>query len=189
MSSSAERVALHNLDAPPQCMVNGCPEDAKPEPALPEVLFCSEHWDKIRNLPYIRGRWEDHALMEKRYAEAVAKQKAQIQTNQASMDAARSAAKADPTKAANVVYYVRFEKHIKIGTARSLKKRMAAMSLHPDSILAVEPGDRVIEKQRHAMFGAERYQRSELFEPSERLLEHIDHVRSLFGDPKDFLHK
>lgn len=85
------------------------------------------------------------------------------------------------------VYYIRFASHIKIGTTASVTKRMKAMHVHPSALLAVEPGDRTTERQRHAMFTDERYERTELFEPSARLLDHIHHVRSLFGEPASTL--
>jgi hypothetical protein len=92
--------------------------------------------------------------------------------------------KADPV---DVVYYLRFADHIKIGTTGALTKRLKAMHVHPDSLLAVEPGDRKIERQRHAMFAVERFRRTELFTPSPGLWDHIGHVRSLFGDPRGYL--
>lgn len=93
----------------------------------------------------------------------------------------------NPPRGGECVYYVRFADHIKIGRSKSLKGRMMAMHLHPDSLLAAEPGGHQIEKQRHLMFRDERVQRTELFHPSDRLLEHVEHVRKVIGDPKQFL--
>lgn len=82
-----------------------------------------------------------------------------------------------------VVYYVRFDKHIKIGTTNDIAVRMRGMSIHPDSLLAIEPGSVMVERKRHNQFGHLRQGRTELFHPAEDLLEHIKRVRSEHGDP------
>lgn len=146
-----------------QCVALGCQRDISPlaPPLLPEVPLCKAHEYRMNS-----------ALFDE-----------QIKRGE------RIKARKRATRENSVVYYVQLARHIKIGTATDLTNRMTALSVHPDSILAVEPGDVKTEHQRHAMFPDERYRRSELFEPSERLLEHIEHVRSLFGDPKSFLRK
>ena len=91
-----------------------------------------------------------------------------------------------PTQTA-AVYYVRLNDLIKIGTTRNLKARMASFYAKPDAVLAIEPGDYRRETERHRQFGHLRHARSELFEPTPELLDHIHLVRETFGDPKLFL--
>lgn len=77
----------------------------------------------------------------------------------------------------DVVYYVQVGRHIKIGTTTSLASRMRAYP--PDSrLLAYEPGDGELERQRHREFTADLSMGREWFEPSATLLAHINRVRS-----------
>lgn len=76
-------------------------------------------------------------------------------------------------RARGVVYYVRIGEHIKIGTTADLARRMGELYVQPDALLATEPGGQRVEAQRHAEFADERFNR-ELFEPSDRLLAHIE---------------
>lgn len=87
------------------------------------------------------------------------------------------------------VYYVRLGNgDIKIGTTTMLKQRMQALHLWLTDVLAVEPGGRDVERQRHLQFAEERLSRSgrgaqrEDFEPSERLIEHIAEVARQYPD-------
>lgn len=71
-----------------------------------------------------------------------------------------------------VVYYIQFGDRIKIGTTRNLEARLAA--LPHDEVLAVERGDRDIEKRRHLQFAESRVTpRGEWFTRGERLMKHI----------------
>lgn len=79
----------------------------------------------------------------------------------------------------SVVYYVRLGNHVKIGTTRNLPARLASLYVDhdPELLLAVEPGDAHVETQRHVQFAAERaYRNRELFNPSRRLLAHIEQL-------------
>lgn len=81
----------------------------------------------------------------------------------------------------SVVYYVRMGNHVKIGTTTNLEKRMQSFYLDsdPDALLATEPGDVALERQRHVEFRAERvYANRELFNPSRRLLAHIESLKA-----------
>jgi hypothetical protein len=79
------------------------------------------------------------------------------------------------------VYYVQIHDYVKIGTTRQLSGRMLNLRIEPHQILAVEPGGRELEKQRHEQFADERRGRREDFEMSDRLMEHIAQVRSMHG--------
>lgn len=84
------------------------------------------------------------------------------------------------SSADSIVYYIRRGDFIKIGTTTSPRGRF--VDLHPDEILAFEPGDRRQEKQRHRQFWHLR-QSGEYFHPEPDLMDHIRTIRSLYGDP------
>lgn len=73
------------------------------------------------------------------------------------------------------VYYVRLTgDRIKIGWTTNLAVRLATYRSRPEDLLAVEPGPKTLEAERHAQFAAERLdKRLEDFEMSERLAQHI----------------
>lgn len=77
----------------------------------------------------------------------------------------------------HVVYYVRIGQLVKIGTTGQLDVRLRAYP--PDAaVLAVEPGTRELEQQRHRQFrdsGATKL--GEYFYPSTALIEHINSLR------------
>lgn len=83
----------------------------------------------------------------------------------------------------SVVYYVRIGDHIKIGTTTNVSARLSQLRCDRDNLLATEPGDRTLEQQRHREFAAERIGRRENFNPSPRLIKHIDQVREQHGAP------
>lgn len=93
---------------------------------------------------------------------------------------------ADPdawSRRRSVVYYVRVGDHVKIGYTTHLRSRVCALRVDKDAVLAVEPGWKSREAKRHAQFAAERQGRRENFNPSPRLLKHIEAIRSQFGEP------
>jgi hypothetical protein len=69
---------------------------------------------------------------------------------------------------------------IKIGTTTNLKRRL--VFLLPDEILAIEPGDRELERKRHKQFIHLRV-RGERFRPGQDLLDHIAAVVEANGPP------
>lgn len=84
----------------------------------------------------------------------------------------------------HVVYYVARGDLIKIGTTTDLLTRMG--TVQPDKILAVEPGDRTVEKERHWQFRCSRAHQMrgrELFQRTEDLLEHVEAVAAKYGRP------
>lgn len=81
------------------------------------------------------------------------------------------------------VYYVRSGDHVKIGFTAMLKVRLQQLRLDEDALLAAEPGGREVERQRHIEFANERVGRREDFNPSRRLLAHIDKLREIHGEP------
>lgn len=80
-----------------------------------------------------------------------------------------------------VVYYIKHGDRIKIGTSQNWKHRIT--ELPHDELLALEPGDRTKEQQRHREFADTRVRRTEWFTVSDDLVEHIASVRS---DHPDF---
>lgn len=85
-------------------------------------------------------------------------------------------------RAGSVVYYARIGDYVKIGYSARLRNRMS--NLRVDELLACEPGGEELERQRHEEFAAERIsRRRENFTLSERLVAHIEQVRSEHGLP------
>lgn len=82
----------------------------------------------------------------------------------------------------HVVYYIRRGNMVKIGTTKNLRERLNG--LMPDEVLAIEPGGRALERERHAQFADLRSgARSEYFFPGVALQRHIAHVRAEHGTP------
>lgn len=81
----------------------------------------------------------------------------------------------------DVVYYIRFDDRIKIGTSASPKSRLAALG--NNELLAFERGTRELEQRRHRQFAAERFARTEWFDRSDRLLAHIAALNPAHEDP------
>lgn len=82
-----------------------------------------------------------------------------------------------------LVYYVSMPPHIKIGTTRSLERRMREFYVQPKHLLAVEPGGRALEASRHQQFAAYRVQGTELFKRNAVLDELIAQIASNQPDP------
>jgi hypothetical protein len=80
-----------------------------------------------------------------------------------------------PPPRVDVVYYLRFDDRVKIGTTANPRQRLGA--IWHDDLLAFERGDRRLERRRHEEFADERFDRTEWFRFSERLREHIEVVR------------
>lgn len=81
----------------------------------------------------------------------------------------------------SIVYYLLRGPLVKISTTRHPESRFA--SLMPDRIMAVEPGDRSVERERHQQFKHLRHGTSEYFSQGDELMAHIDAVRAQHGNP------
>jgi hypothetical protein len=81
----------------------------------------------------------------------------------------------------DVVYYLRFDERIKIGTSGNPRQRFAG--IRHDELLAFERGNRLTEQRRHTQFAAHRLDRSEWFAPHPEILAHIDVLRAGIDDP------
>lgn len=55
-----------------------------------------------------------------------------------------------PRPRVDVVYYLRYDRRVKIGTSARPRQRLAR--IHHDELLAFERGDRTLEQQRHREF-------------------------------------
>jgi excisionase family DNA binding protein len=75
-----------------------------------------------------------------------------------------------------VVYYLQFAGRVKIGTTGRLRQRLE--SVPHDELLAVEPGDARIERQRHRQFAQYRIS-GEWFQSAPPLMAHIATLKSL----------
>jgi hypothetical protein len=81
---------------------------------------------------------------------------------------------------APVVYYVLRSGLIKIGTSTRL--RMRARELEAEKVLATEPGDETIERQRQRRF-KHLHHHHEWYLPGDDLLAHIDALVLKYGPP------
>lgn len=88
-----------------------------------------------------------------------------------------------PPPRVDVVYYLRYDDRIKIGTSARPRQRLAA--IWHQELLAFEPGDRLVERRRHAQFAAERFGGTEWFRRSPALDAHIGALSAGVDDPWD----
>lgn len=86
-----------------------------------------------------------------------------------------------PPPRVDVVYYIRFDDRVKIGTTANPRQRLAR--LWHDDVLAFERGDRLVERRRHEQFRRDRLGRSEWFSPSAALDAHIAALSAGVDDP------
>lgn len=86
-----------------------------------------------------------------------------------------------PPPRVDVVYYIRFDDRIKIGTTANPRQRLARL-WHQD-LLAFERGDRTLEQARHRRFAALRHPGTEWFAVDDDLLAHIAAVAGDGTDP------
>jgi hypothetical protein len=78
----------------------------------------------------------------------------------------------------SIVYYIRLTgDRIKIGWTTDLNKRLVTFRARAADVLAIEPGGRSLEAQRHRQFGHCRIGRSEDFNEDPALLAHIESLR------------
>jgi len=83
----------------------------------------------------------------------------------------------------DVVYYIRFQQRIKIGTSANPRSRIA--SLAHEEVLAFERGNRRVEQRRHAQFARERIPGSEWFRVHPELSAHVARLAEGTIDPWD----
>jgi hypothetical protein len=84
-----------------------------------------------------------------------------------------------PLPRIDVVYYLRYDRRVKIGTSQHPRRRLAA--IRHDELLAFERGGRAVEQQRHREFAAIR-EGGEWFTLTDELDAHIATLRRV-GDP------
>ncbi|MFD1713756.1 GIY-YIG nuclease family protein [Amnibacterium flavum] len=86
-----------------------------------------------------------------------------------------------PAPRVDVVYYIRFDDRIKIGTTANPRQRLG--TLWHEELLAFERGDRLVERRRHEQFAEHRLGRSEWFSINAPLTAHVDELRAGVDDP------
>lgn len=86
-----------------------------------------------------------------------------------------------PTPRVDVVYYLRYDDRIKIGTTANPRQRLAA--IWHDELLAFERGDRSVERRRHAQFADDRFGGTEWFRASPALGAHVATLAAGIDDP------
>lgn len=84
-----------------------------------------------------------------------------------------------PLPRVDVVYYLRYDRRVKIGTSKNPRQRLR--SIRHDELLAFETGDRTVEQRRHREF-AEIREGGEWFTLTAELQSHISALRAV-GDP------
>ncbi|WP_423917135.1 GIY-YIG nuclease family protein [Frigoribacterium sp. 2-23] len=80
----------------------------------------------------------------------------------------------------DVVYYIRFDDRVKIGTTANPHQRLGR--LWHDQLLAFERGGRAVERRRHEQFAAQRFGRTEWFSADRAVLDHATALAS--GQPE-----
>ncbi|HZU93414.1 MAG TPA: GIY-YIG nuclease family protein [Microbacterium sp.] len=84
-----------------------------------------------------------------------------------------------PRPVIEVVYYLRYDRRVKIGTSRRPRQRLA--SIRHEELLAFERGGRSVEQQRHREFAALR-EGGEWFTLADDLRAHVVGLRA-HGEP------
>ena len=146
---------------------------------------CDASCEDVIEMCWYHFRLVGETFIEKRSvfgAQALAARRAEREAERAVTLASQS----DPDdwrRSRSVVYYVRIGDHVKIGYTIHLTTRMSTLRVGKDALLAVEPGWREGEAERHKMFAAERQGRREDFNPSRRLLGHVSAMRAKYGEP------
>lgn len=84
-----------------------------------------------------------------------------------------------PRPVIEVVYYIRYDRRVKIGTSRRPRQRLA--SIRHEELLAFEQGGRAVEQARHREF-ADMREGGEWFTLTPRLESHIAGLRTV-ADP------
>ncbi|MEU4015718.1 GIY-YIG nuclease family protein [Microbacterium sp. NPDC028030] len=84
-----------------------------------------------------------------------------------------------PLPRVDVVYYIRFDRRVKIGTSRRPRQRLSSIRHH--EVLAFEQGGHALEQQRHREFAALR-EGGEWFTYTGEVRTHVAELRRA-GDP------
>ncbi|KJL46294.1 T5orf172 domain protein [Microbacterium hydrocarbonoxydans] len=79
-----------------------------------------------------------------------------------------------PRPVVEVVYYIRYDRRVKIGTSRRPRQRLASIRHH--ELLAFERGGRALEQQRHREFADVR-EGGEWFTLTADLRRHVSSLR------------
>lgn len=74
----------------------------------------------------------------------------------------------------DVVYYLRFDDRVKVGTTANLRQRLGA--IWHEELVALERGDRRLEQRRHAELSDARIGRTEWFRITDEVAAHLDAV-------------
>lgn len=133
-----------------------------PHPASRHGL-CAHHWDAVAN------DWQEANPSEEDQIKAML-----------------LAAERGKPGAPGFVYYLRFGDRVKVGYSTDVRTRV--QQVPNDEVLAVEPGDFRVEKQRHAMFADALIPgQLEWFEATPDILGFAGDIRRLYGDPIEFV--
>lgn len=78
-----------------------------------------------------------------------------------------------------IVYYMRMDRLVKIGTTMNIAQRIA--SIMPQGVIALEFGGRTLERERHRQF-VEHHSHREWYWLRESIVQHVVAVRESFAE-------
>lgn len=91
----------------------------------------------------------------------------------------------EPEPREEIIYYVQYAEHIKIGWTTNLERRLKRGFKPGGRLLAVHPGTRSDEAKLHKRFAAYRTHGNEWYAPMPSLLHHIELLKKEHGEPPD----
>jgi hypothetical protein len=91
--------------------------------------------------------------------------------------------KPEPVEREEMIYYVEYAEHIKIGWTTNLERRLKRNFKPGGVLLAVHPGSRADEAKLHKRFAAYRTHGKEWYGKMPSLVHHIDLVKKEHGEP------
>ncbi|MEU0236760.1 hypothetical protein ABZ234_03650 [Nocardiopsis sp. NPDC006198] len=167
-----------------RCRVTLSNDKRCPKPiAGPEALLCEYHTDAAAEWVLLNPERRD-ALIERSSDREVFVEYRDLHDER--VERLRQTRKTNADSRPKFVYYVRLRPGcIKIGYSADVRGRIHTFRVwDEDELLAVEPGGRAMERERHLQFGHIR-QRFDLeeFDEAPDLMEHIAAVRAGHGNP------
>ncbi len=130
---------------------------------------------------------QTHVLIEHIFTKQTTKDAVRLSEQRGARERYEAASAALRQDRDGFVYFLRVGERIKIGYSVDVKRRMREYP--PGSeLLAVEPGDRDLETQRHRQFAGSLLDGREWFRPTPDVLELVDEIVKTYGEPRQFAH-
>lgn len=145
------------------------------------VHLCTDHANHVRDTMNARD-----AEIEQRSDQLTAEARANRERSARKLDAGKPLTEGDI--APGWVYYVELDGLIKIGFSKDVTRRMRQYA--PTArLLAVEPGTKKVEKERHQTFRAHLARGREWFRDTDEIRTWITTVTDQFGPADDLAHQ